>query len=413
MRTSRVILGTIGVLSTWQTAAVSQNQQYRSSGSSSIGGLRAVGTVGNSNVISRFGRVGGGHTSTGPSSREDLLGPRRRGSSSSRASQMQRIQELSTGARIGSSNFEFGRTPPRHARRRSSGIVDPFWTRLKRIREQLPPGLTSTGPLRDPALRLTTRVDTPARVALRQRNLLRPKSELSQLSRVSIMPEVRALSAQDELLEPPDSSDAEYQLESDNDGAPAVSPYEDQLKRSLRRQEADYYAKGVEYFRQGKLRQAAASFSSCKTLDGANARFYVANLVVDYERGNNNSAVIHLLKALRHAETLEDLRIVVEDAPSTGAKGFYLRDDRGSMFANTVDRANVSANLATGDGAGYAHLLLAFFAWLNGEVSTAIHAAELAEKSLSAVEHVAIATKFRELLIDERITAIPGSPNIK
>ncbi|MCZ6895426.1 MAG: hypothetical protein O7H40_15450, partial [Gammaproteobacteria bacterium] len=311
---------------------------------------------------------------------------------------------------IRTSKLGFRPTTPRQARLRSSGIGDPFSTRIDQIRGELPPGLTSTGPLGDPAMRSIRHVATPVRRALYQRNLLRPRSELSRLSQTSLPPDAHSEESLD--LDNGVFSAPEDRHESSENQALAVSSYQDHLKELLRRTEVERFAKGVEYFRQGKLVQAAHFFDVCKTLDRTNARYYVADLMVEYERENGHRVVINLIKALETAETLEDLRIPVEDDPSTGAKGFYLRDDRGSLFANTVDKANVRANLATGDGAGYPHLILALFAWLNGEVSTAIHATEVAESGLT-VEHAAIATKFRELMINERMTALPGSSEVK
>lgn len=412
MRLTRVILGTAAVVSMSATGAFSQNQQYHSAvHAPSVGGLRSIGDVGRSSVLERFGSVGGFNANLNSTPVE--LRPRpTRGLFTSNALQnpiTNRFQRLSTGAPIGPSRYGFRQPARRFTAGGSSNMIDPFSTRIDQIRNGLPDRLRMTGPLRDPRLRTFSSIDTPVRSLLDRRNLLGSRSTLAQLSRGTVDSEEYAKFRSNPSIDGEEFPSLENRRP---DEFRPSARYEDELERILRKQEADYYARGVDYFRQGKMVRAADCFDVCRSHDRNNARYAVAGLIVAYERSNYNRAIVSLLTALRLAESLEDLRIPVEDDPSTGVRGFYVSGDRGGSFGSTVDRANVRANLTSGSSAGYAQLFLAFFAWLNGEVSTAIHAAEVAESELPK-EQATVAKKFRELLIDERKAALSGSPDVR
>ncbi len=181
------------------------------------------------------------------------------------------------------------------------------------------------------------------------------------------------------------------------------SGYDDHLQSVLNRRKEAYYAKGVDYFSDGRLSQARNCFEICKTLDRDNARYFAADAVVAFTHKDANRAVLDLYAAIRRADALDELRIPIMNNRLTGERGFY-GDDRGA-FERVVDDVNIWANASQGTS-GHAKVLLAYFAWLKGELRTAVTATRDAERDLPE-DLLPVVTKFRGFLLAEQEQAAP------
>ncbi|MFQ5423936.1 MAG: hypothetical protein ACE5F9_08140 [Phycisphaerae bacterium] len=183
------------------------------------------------------------------------------------------------------------------------------------------------------------------------------------------------------------------------------SGYDDHLQSVLNRRKEAYYAKGVDYFSDGKLSQARRCFEICKTLDRDNARYFAADAVVAFTHRDANRAVLDLYTAIRRADALDELRIPIVNNRLTGERGFY-GDDRGA-FERAVDDVNIWANASHGTS-GHAKVLLAYFAWLKGELRTAVTATREAERELPE-DFLPAVTKFRNFLLAQRAVPATGA----
>jgi tetratricopeptide (TPR) repeat protein len=160
---------------------------------------------------------------------------------------------------------------------------------------------------------------------------------------------------------------------------------------------------GIAYFRNGDHRRAKHCFRVVKTLEGDRPRAFVADVFVAYETRDYNRAVLSLRRALERSEALSDLKI----------DGFIDRMYQGSpeekrrAFRRTVESVNL--DVKSRPGAPRLNLLLAYFAWLNGDVATAISAASLAESVMGERERPVVAT-FRQRLSSEMARPPDSAP---
>jgi hypothetical protein len=153
---------------------------------------------------------------------------------------------------------------------------------------------------------------------------------------------------------------------------------------------------GIGYFRNRDLTRARHYFERVRGLQREQPRAFIADVFVAYDKENYHRALLSLLRALERAETLEDLKI------DRFIERLYEGNDYGEKqraFRRTVESVNLFVNAQP--NAPLMKLLLAYFAWLNGDLNTAIAAAEVAgggvgDQPLPQIE------KFRRLLIEAK-----------
>ncbi len=176
--------------------------------------------------------------------------------------------------------------------------------------------------------------------------------------------------------------------------SPDPRAYQDLLATRLRTKADDYYELGASYLRNGEPSAAANCFEIVRGLESRGTRGFLADVFAAVQGERYNRALASLLKALQNAEKLEDLRIEgFLDLMFPGSDESVRR----SNFRRTVDNMTALANASP--DSPQANLLMAYFAWLDGHVATAITAAENAEKNMDSayVPHI---QKFRRFLTE-------------
>jgi len=194
----------------------------------------------------------------------------------------------------------------------------------------------------------------------------------------------------DQVRQPPDSGSSPAAESSDPRG------YQDRLAARLRSKADDYYELGASYLRNAKPSAAANCFEIVRGLESRGTRGFLGDVFAAVQGERFNRAVSSLLKAFQNAEKLDDLRIDnFVDLMFPGAD----ESARRGNFRRTVDNMTALAN--ANPDSPQANLLMAYFAWLNGHVATAITAAENAERNMDSayVPHI---QKFRRLLAETR-----------
>lgn len=300
--------------------------------------------------------------------------------------------------------------------RRTSGLV----TRPDRIRRLLAKrfkGESEEGGL----VRPERPIANPIAREFRRHNLLRSRSVLAR--------RVTALVDQGNLLRgrrfvgpagavtPPIDVPPGYRPEPD----PNRPTYADKVASRLEDKAEDYFNRGLAFCRKGlaaKDRQVRGSsllraqqfFELTKQIDEDRARAYAAIAIVAFAREDSNTAVANLEAALDRAHSLADIGV--------DWRMFYENEER---FQQVFERVNGIAN-ANPDSAS-ASLMLAYFAWLGGELSTAITAAEFAKSATepeapqindrpdlarSDLQETGVA-RFYRLLVEARAGPVPSA----
>jgi tetratricopeptide (TPR) repeat protein len=161
---------------------------------------------------------------------------------------------------------------------------------------------------------------------------------------------------------------------------------------------------GIAYFRNRDLIKARNYFERVRDLQRDRPRAFIADVFVAYDKGDYNRALLSLLRALERAETLEDLKL------DRFIERLYKGDDyeeKQRAFKRTVESVNLFVNSRA--NAPLMKVLLAYYAWLNGDLSTAIAAAEIAAGS-AGDQPVPQIEKFRKLLIEAKDGAAVPPP---
>ncbi len=190
-----------------------------------------------------------------------------------------------------------------------------------------------------------------------------------------------------------------------------VPSYEDRLEARLGRKADEYYRLGLFFFQQGKYRKAGEFFDLVRQLEPDKARGYVAGVLVSYQRRDVASAHSSLVLALdeKRSKSLSDLWV--------DPLRFYAKRRAFQTTFKQLSRDAESARSSTG-----MQLLFSYYAWLNGDMSTAIGSARTAEAGLEAEisrqakargrfvhkDRASYAKRFREMLIearDKKVTA--------
>ncbi|MFH1417720.1 MAG: hypothetical protein ABII12_05465 [Planctomycetota bacterium] len=241
---------------------------------------------------------------------------------------------------------------------------------------------------------------SPITQILHQRNLLSVRSPLGR--RASILIGRNPLTT---LSSPGDTENAlakdAVNSAPEPEGAFASEPgnYEDLLAARLERRAAEAFDLGAAYYRTGDFSRARHSFDMAQQVWSDKAQPYLGAMLTSYRMGSYHRATTELVNAIERMQTLDDLKI----------EGFIERFFEGeglsakqAEFRKIVDSANVF--VAATQGSARPNLLLAYFAWMNGDLGTAIAAAEIAPEGYreEQQEHI---RRFHELLIQEQQTA--------
>lgn len=243
---------------------------------------------------------------------------------------------------------------------------------------------------------------SPIRQALDQRHLLGPRSVIAKriAGRAGRLDYVYDDTGEWRGAVPPSLPDV-AQAPSLPTGA-AVS-MEDRLSATLQQQADEYFELGLAYCRAGKLIEAANCLALVKEMERDTPRAFVADVFVSLSSDRYFRAMLSLRRALEAAKTLDDLRI------DRFIERLYPGDDieaQERAFQRQVESVNLFVN--ANPGAHQQYVLLAYFAWLNGDLGTAISAAETAEKGQDAEFSQEIA-RFRKLLQETRNA--PSAPS--
>ena len=274
-------------------------------------------------------------------------------------------------------------------------------TRIDRLRYVAPWMSDIGGLLPGPSLPAS-----PIQRILDQRNLLRARSPLGRtgtafLGRYPSVLETSAPPAAGPISEP-----AVVTTEPGAEKPPPVT-FEDALANRLDKMAENNFEFGITYFRESDYPRARHYFDMARDVWHEKPRCYLALTLVAQEMGDTNQACIELMQALKMAKTLDDLRI------DNFLDRFYAGDDldkKRQALNGAVDQVNMKAQQMMKDTPAAAawNLLLAYYSWLNGDLVTAVSAADKAARALpeGAAEPVA---RFRDMLVEEQRTAGTGA----
>jgi tetratricopeptide (TPR) repeat protein len=182
--------------------------------------------------------------------------------------------------------------------------------------------------------------------------------------------------------------------------------FEDALADRLDKMAEENFELGMTYFRDGNFLLARHHFDMARDVWRDKPRCHIATMLVAYEMSDTNQAVNELMQALRMAKTLDDLKI--EDFLDK----FYAGDDpdkKRQALSRTVDSVNMFAQaVKDAPAAPAANMLLAYYSWLNGDLVTAVSAADRASRALpdDAAEPV---RRFRDMLVEKQRAAETGT----
>lgn len=274
-----------------------------------------------------------------------------------------------------------------------------FQTRTDRIRAISQVPRMRRGLLADPLPSIS-----PISRMLDSRNLLRPRSALGRRA-------VAMIGRHDYLPTAPGQRLGTLQLRPTSSQASPQTPvggtlgrYDDNLAARLEDKADEYFDLGIGYFRNGDPQGAQHCFQIVKTLQHDRPRAWVADVFVAYETKDYNRAVLSLLRALERSEALSDLKI--DRFIERMYQGKSLEEKR-LAFRRTVESVNL--DVKSQRGAQRLNLLLAYFAWLNGDHATAISAATIAENAMGKRYRPVVAT-FRQRLSSERAQPPADAP---
>ncbi len=241
---------------------------------------------------------------------------------------------------------------------------------------------------------------SPITQLLNQRNLLKARSPLAYRASAMVgrYPIPSVLSVGDEAQFTTRSAG---DSSSETEGAVADKPgqYEDLLAARLDSRAAEAFNLGAAFYRSGDFSHAHHSFDMAQQVWSDRPQPFLGAMLTSYSTGRYQRATTELVKAIERMEELDDLKI--EGFVENFFEGADLSAKQ-AEFRKTVDSVNVF--VVSTHGSPRANLLLAYFAWLNGDLGTAIAAAELAPEGFREELQEPI-RKFHELLIQEQLNA--------
>jgi hypothetical protein len=274
--------------------------------------------------------------------------------------------------------------------------------RLTRLRQMLPMGREGLSLLSDPSA-----PQTRIQRILEDRNLLRVRSPLAKSGTALLGRVTPGLGTEGRMGAPWGSSavlgtttepTTQSTTQPADDGQGPVR-FEVALADRLNATAARNFELGAACFRAGDLLRARYHFDLTKDLWLDQARPYVASMIVSFEVGDYNRSALELLRAFQLAKTLDDLRI------DGFADKFLAGDDeeqRQRMLTRMVDTVNRFALTDREDP--MPKVLLAYYSWLNGDVSVAVATAEEAARGASEPKAGNI-RKFHDMLAEEQRAA--------
>ncbi len=261
----------------------------------------------------------------------------------------------------------------------------------------------------------------PTRYILDRRNLLRVRSPLAQSATAYLG---RSVMSRDELLlRPPlvetagtsaDVPSPESTLPvPTSEPAPPESPLgiraprtvADVLTSKLESRGDEYLQIGIAYFRAGEFIRARQQFEMARIVWPDQPKPYIMCMFASYQVGDRHRALHDLTKAIGLASSLEDLRI--EGFPGQ----FWPGADEAAAkaaFRRTVSAVNLALKSSGETTSG--SILLAYYAWLNDDTSTAISAAEAAIGATADPDASAPLRRFRDWLTEDRAPAAEKKP---
>lgn len=166
------------------------------------------------------------------------------------------------------------------------------------------------------------------------------------------------------------------------------------MEDRLSRKADELFERGMAYFRNGDLHSARDCFGIVRDLERDRPRAFIADLLVAMGKRDYNRATVSLMLAVDRAETLDDMRI------DGFLEKFYAYGEDGDLrsakreYQRLVDSMNHVAK--SNPSARHLSALLAYARWLNGDLDTAISAAQAAEETPVGMKEDAPVTPFRK-----------------
>jgi tetratricopeptide (TPR) repeat protein len=233
---------------------------------------------------------------------------------------------------------------------------------------------------------------SPIRNALEQRNLLKPRSLIAK--------RVAARAGRLDYL-PDENGDwrgavsprAERDFRPAPVPPPSVAPtLNDRMADDIKQQAEEYFELGLANYRAGRLNEAADCIALVKEIERDSPRGFIADVFIAQSSQCYFRAIMSLHRAIQNAKSLDDLKIdrfIERMYPGDEV------DDQRRAFRREVEVLNLLVN--QNPEISQPFILLAYYAWLNGDFGTAVSAAEKAERG-SAPDFAQVAARFRKLL---------------
>lgn len=173
--------------------------------------------------------------------------------------------------------------------------------------------------------------------------------------------------------------------------------YTSVLTQRISKKADEYFELGAVYFRNGNYLRSREYFKLVHQLEHDRPRAYVADVLASYEQKDLNTTLTSLIYAIESAKSLDSLKL--------DRRRFYPSDLR---FQQVVDSVVILAKSANSNRE--TSLLLAFYAWLNGDLNTGITAADdlirILEKDEDSAHRadklLTLVKRFRSFLIEAR-----------
>lgn len=250
----------------------------------------------------------------------------------------------------------------------------------------------------------------PIRHILERRNFLRARSPLGQTATVMLG---RSLMSRDELVRRPGTAEtsntattstapsaspmttSQPEIALDPFGVPVSRTVADVLAARLEAKGEEHFHLGLANFRAGEFVQARHHFEMARDVWPERPQPRLGCVFASHQVGDYNRATYELVRAVENATSLNDLRI-------QGMPGqFWPGSDEAAArtaFRRTVNAINLSVK--SKGSATPASILLAYYAWLNDDRSTALSAAEAAIEAFPEPQASTV-RRFRDWLKEE------------
>jgi len=246
-------------------------------------------------------------------------------------------------------------------------------------RHQLTRGLIGTPAVRDTGvlasyqaiLSSRNQFRTPIERLHSRANLLQPKSPLGQIVTI---PELAIYDAAVVKPSDPIAPQADsISVMPEEEGA-SLRDFDNAMAERLRRRYDEYSVQGLAYFKQKNYIRARDCFDICRGLDRKNPWPYAMDTFVAMETQEFSRAANSLVGAVTRARSLEDLKLDV--------KLIYGDElDFEKTLNSASNLASADAKDETGKRIKAGQLLLAYCAWHNNDLPTAVSAAQAAARS--------------------------------